>query len=109
MEQKKEHTRLTLEEEFDLHKKLKVVFIKKDGSKRTMICSRHTDLLPESKQVAEGQEKTTSKPPSETNFRIFDLENQQWKQFTIANLLSIEPYDYRDEERTDSNGNLLEG
>ncbi len=94
MEQKKEHTRLTLEEEFSLQKKFKIVFTKKDGSVRTMICSRHdwnadADLLPESKQ-SEGQEKTTSRPPSETVFPVYDLEKSHWASFTIANLISIE-------------------
>ena len=89
MEQKKEHTRLTLEEEFSLHKKFKIVFTKKDGSIRTMICSRNADLLPESKQ-SDGQEKTTSRPPSETVFPVYDLEKSHWASFTIANLISIE-------------------
>lgn len=91
MEKVENHTRATLEEYFSQHKKIKVLFTKKDGSERTMICSRHAELLPESKQPDGGQEKTTAKPPSEINFPIFDLENQKWKQFTISKLISIEP------------------
>ena len=86
--EKKNHTRESLEKEFSVNKKLKIVFTKKDGTERTMICSRHADLLP--KVTMENVERTTAKPPSETNFPVFDLEKGAWRTFTIANLISIE-------------------
>ena len=79
-----------MEKEFSENKKLKIVFTKKDGSERTMICSRHADLLPETNIAVDSSERTNAKPPSDKVFPVYDLEKGAWRTFTIANLISIE-------------------
>lgn len=85
-------TRAELEAMFNLNEKMKVVFTKKDGAKRTMICTRNSNIISPNGNIGEpvGDRGTTSKPPSETSFPVFDLEKNDWRSFTIANVIGVE-------------------
>ena len=73
---------------FNAHQKLSIVFTKKNGERRTMLCTRNTDLIPASTKPKNPDAPV--RPPSETNFPVYDLEKMDWRAFTIANLISVE-------------------
>ncbi len=98
MEQKKEqHTRESLSAHFKDNKASKVIFTKKDGTERTMLCSLHPDLLP--KSSGEAGEKTTSRPTPEHLSPVFDIKTGGWRSITMANIISIEAYEINDEAK----------
>lgn len=76
---------------FSENKLLKVVFTKKNGEERTMLCTRDSALIPSVKQPkAAASDSLSPRPPSETNFPVFDIEKDDWRAFTIGNLISVE-------------------
>lgn len=66
--------------------KMKVVFTKKNGDERTMICTRL--LIPE-EFVPKGTGEP--KPPSDVVYPVFDLEAEGWRSFTFTSIISMEP------------------
>jgi hypothetical protein len=78
------------EQLFSTTDKIKVVFTKKNGEQRAMLCTRSAELIPATKQAKQGNGGTSPRPPSETSFPVFDLEKADWRAFTIANLISVE-------------------
>jgi hypothetical protein len=69
---------------FATHDRVRVIFTKKDGSKREMLCSRKLGLIPsEYHPKGEGREIVDTVP-------VFDLEAQGWRSFRIDSILSIE-------------------
>lgn len=56
--------------------KTTIVFTKKDGTERTMVCT-----LAESKIPSEKTPKNTGKAKSDEALAVFDVENQDWRSF----------------------------
>lgn len=86
-----EFTKESLTADFKSMKKVKVVFTKKDGSKRTMICTKDNETIPEEFRM-DGSKKS-DKPSRHTPdhlFPVFDLENNGPRSFTIAKVISVE-------------------
>jgi hypothetical protein len=61
-----------------------VTFTKKDGTIRSMKCTRNLQLIP-----SEFHPKTDRKPP-EDSLPVFDLEKQGWRSFRYDSILKIE-------------------
>jgi len=59
-----------------------VVFSKKDGSKRTMICTTLSEYLPEAPSVPSAV--------SPTVVTVWDLEQNGWRSFRFDSVKSIE-------------------
>lgn len=79
--------------------KLKVRFIKKDGTKRTMLCTKKQDLIPESQRPKPQptiDEQGNAIPPKPARVMppqlvtVFDLEKQEWRSFNIINVFNLE-------------------
>jgi hypothetical protein len=62
-----------------------VRFTKKDGSERTMRCTRNLTAIP-----TEHQPKTTLQPSTSDAIRAFDLDIQEWRSFNLSTLNHIE-------------------
>lgn len=60
-----------------------VLFTKKDGSDRTMICTRNIDMIDE-----EYHPKGTM-IESDNNIRAFDLENNGWRSFNFDTVKEV--------------------
>jgi hypothetical protein len=56
--------------------KVTIVFTKKDGTERKMVCT-----LAESKIPSEKSPKNTGKTQSDEAIAVFDLEKQDWRSF----------------------------
>lgn len=69
---------------------MKVVFIKADGSERTMFCTTNFDMIP-----SESHPTGNGKPENPTVKRVFDLEKNAWRSFRIDSVISAEPYEYK--------------
>lgn len=62
-----------------------VVFIKKDGSERKMICTLNEMLIPDSKKP-----KTKSQIDSTKNIlAVFDTEKQDWRSINLSQVKSF--------------------
>jgi WYL_2, Sm-like SH3 beta-barrel fold len=73
----------------DLTKLLKehtmsVLFTKKDGTKRAMLCTLKPDLLPKVEKK-EGEEKKEKKQ-SDESLAVWDLEKNAWRAFRLDSL-----------------------
>lgn len=64
-----------------------ITFTKIDGSERVMKCTLEPDKLPKS----EIKEDATPRPFSTSTkaLRVFDLEKNEWRSFTIKNIKSV--------------------
>jgi hypothetical protein len=63
-----------------------VTFTKKDGSERTMRCTRNPDLMPA------GSVKGTDTRKDQGNLiAVFDLDAQAWKGFFFDRMVAIQP------------------
>lgn len=67
----------------------KVLFIKKDGSKREMLCTRDPELLPKIEKSNVKQRKKKSVP--EHLISVFDVEKNDWRMVNLKTLISAEP------------------
>lgn len=63
-----------------------VTFTKKDGTVRVMRCTLQPELLPQ----IELKENITPRKESTTSMRVFDLDKNEWRSFTIKNVKSIQ-------------------
>jgi len=90
MEEKKVFTKDEIAANF-ASPKVEVVFEKKDGSIRKMICTRNFDTIPEEMRPADKEGKPQIKPSPDHLFPVFDLESNGWRSFTIANVISVTP------------------
>ncbi len=68
---------------------VELTFTKKDGTKRDMICTLKSTLLPE---VKEDQEKRTKKD-NEDILAVWDLEKKAFRSFRIDSLISYKQSD----------------
>lgn len=58
-----------------------VTFTKKDGTDRTMRCTRNSGLIP-----VEKHPKGDNTTESGDNIRVFDVEKQDWRSFNFTTL-----------------------
>lgn len=63
-----------------------VTFTKKDGTERVMKCTLEESQLPK----VELKEDTKPRKESTTSMRVFDLEKQEWRSFTIKSIKKVE-------------------
>lgn len=61
-----------------------VVFKKRNGEIRTMICTLMPEYLPE------GESSRVSGPPSEVTVTALDIEINEWRAFRYDSLISFE-------------------
>lgn len=74
----------------NLHKGLvKVVFVKKDGTDRTMMATLNEDLIPEDKKP----KGTGKKVDNGNTFAVYDVESDGWRSF---NYDTVKEVDYGD-------------
>lgn len=75
---------------FSLCKAVKVVFKKKNGDLRTMICTNKLEDIP--KELHPKGDKP-AKPPSEEVFNVYDLEAKGWRSFRFDSVITMESCD----------------
>jgi len=61
-----------------------ITFTKKDGTLRTMKCTRNTAFIPTEQLPKEGSTESTTAVP------VFDLDAQGWRSFIPSNITRIE-------------------
>lgn len=64
-----------------------LVFTKKDGSERTMVCTTKAELLPE--VVTEDVEPKRKKKENLDTLSVYDLEKGDWRSFKVRSIKSI--------------------
>ena len=62
-----------------------VVFTKKDGTERTMICTLKPDALPPQIDIEESIQK---RKPNENIISVYDMEKADWRSFRIDSIIS---------------------
>jgi WYL_2, Sm-like SH3 beta-barrel fold len=62
-----------------------ITFTKKDGTERVMKCTLEPSQLPK----VELKEDTKPRKESTTSMRVFDLEKNEWRSFTIKSVKRI--------------------
>jgi len=87
------HDKEYLVEQFRQNRRMEIVFIKKNGDQRTMLCTRNIDELPEEmrKPITESSEEKPARPEPDHLFRVFDIDAKMWKSFVVDNLITIKP------------------
>jgi len=63
---------------------IEIMFTKKDGTERKMLCTLQSHLLDQSYESYD--DKNPPKAINEEIMRVFDTEAQSWKCFLLANL-----------------------
>jgi CRISPR/Cas system-associated endoribonuclease Cas2 len=66
---------------------MSVLFTKKDGTQRTMLCTLNPDLLPVVDKQ-EGDEVKRERKESMDSLRVWDLEKKDWRAFRIDSIVS---------------------
>ena len=61
-----------------------VVFTKKDGTERQLICTLKPDLLPVQTDLEEAVQKKTPNPDV---LAVWDIENKGWRSFRYDSIL----------------------
>lgn len=61
-----------------------VQFTKKDGTLRTMNCTRDPKLIPSEYHPKTSEDNATLE--SSDNIRVFDLENNGWRSFNFSSI-----------------------
>lgn len=62
-----------------------VVFEKKDGTERTMRCTRSLDLIPTDKHP----KTEVQSSQDETSIKVFDLDISEWRSFRLESVKMI--------------------
>lgn len=97
MEERKVYTKEECLQMLDDNDFAKVVFRKKDGMVRTMLCTRKLGLVHESLHPKQDPEK---KPVNIDNgLPVIDAEAKAWRRFNYDSVISIEPYEMDDKTR----------
>ncbi len=65
--------------------KVTVLFTKKDGTERKLICTLKEDKIPSEKVP-----KNTGKAKSEDSIAVFDLEKSDWRSFRFDSVKKVE-------------------
>lgn len=63
-----------------------VTFTKKDGTERVMKCTLEPNALPK----VELKEDAKPRKESTTSMRVFDLEKNEWRSFTIKSVKQVQ-------------------
>lgn len=63
-----------------------VTFTKKDGTERVMKCTLNESSIPVDHRPKEG----STHKVNDSVLAVFDVENQGWRSFTIANVKSVQ-------------------
>jgi hypothetical protein len=63
---------------------MEVIFTKKDGSERTMVCTLNLDNIP-----VEHHPKEKGKNKNTNNIVVYDIENRGWRSFILNNMKSF--------------------
>lgn len=66
---------------------LQIVFIKKDGSERTMNCTLHEDYLPVVQK--ELNESSFAKVKSQDALAVYDIDVQGWRSFRWDSIKAV--------------------
>jgi hypothetical protein len=66
---------------------LTVLFTKKDGTQRTMLCTLMPEYLPVTDKQ-EGDEMKKERKGNNTSLRVWDLEKKDWRAFRIDSIVS---------------------
>ena len=61
-----------------------VLFVKKDGTERKLICTLKPDLLPVQTDLEEAVQKKTPNPDV---LAVWDIENKGWRSFRYDSIL----------------------
>jgi len=64
---------------------IQVVFTKKDGTERTMICTLNPDKLPPQVDL---EEEIQKRKPNENVLAVYDMEKKDWRSFRIDSIIS---------------------
>jgi hypothetical protein len=67
-------------------KTVQVVFIKKDGTERKMLCTLNPDLLPVQTDLEEAVQK---KAPNPDVLAVWDLEAKGWRSFRYDSIIGF--------------------
>ena len=74
---------------------VEVTFTKKDGTERVMNCTLEPSKLP----PVEVTENKKPRKENTNNMRVFDLDKNEWRSFTIKNVKHISTvFDFTGEE-----------
>ena len=65
---------------------VEVLFVKKDGTERRMVCTLKPDLLPAQTDLEEQVQKKASNPDI---LAVWDLENQGWRSFRYDSIIGF--------------------
>jgi len=66
-----------------------VTFTKADGTERVMKCTLDPTLLPKVEPKPITEDKKPRKE-SETSIRVFDLEKNEWRSFTVTKVKRVQ-------------------
>jgi hypothetical protein len=67
---------------------VQISFTKKDGTIRHMICTSNFNLIPEHDHPANDN---TERVLNDEICCVYDLENNGWRSFILANIISFKP------------------
>lgn len=65
---------------------IRVVFMKKDGTERKMLCTLKADLLPAQTDLEEAVQKKTPNPDV---LAVWDVEAQGWRSFRYDSVIGF--------------------
>jgi hypothetical protein len=65
---------------------VEVLFLKKDGTERRLICTLKADLLPAQTDLEEAVQKKTPNPDV---LAVWDTENQGWRSFRYDSIIGF--------------------
>lgn len=65
---------------------IRIVFTKKDGTERAMLCTLSEAKIPQDKQP---KTQTTSSQTAGSALRVFDLEKTEWRSFRWDSVTSV--------------------
>jgi hypothetical protein len=65
---------------------VEVLFLKKDGTERRLICTLKADLLPAQTDLEEAVQKKTPNPDV---LAVWDTENQGWRSFRWDSIIGF--------------------
>lgn len=65
---------------------VEVLFTKKDGTERKMLCTLKPDLLPAQTDLEEAVQKKT---PNPAVLAVWDIENQGWRSFRWDSIIGF--------------------
>jgi hypothetical protein len=67
-------------------KTVRVVFLKKDGSERSMLCTLRSDVLPQQTDLEEAVQKKTPNPDV---LAVWDVESNGWRSFRYDSIIGF--------------------